>query len=110
MLKQLLKVEGLMPSEIETAIAEALKQEDLIVDAFVTVTVAEYHSRPINIMGAVKKPMTFQARRHPDAARSSFARRRIDTGGWDRKIFVTRYKSGPDGVLVHGWRGLHQEP
>src|SRR5678815_4368856 len=44
MLKQKVKVEGLMPSEIETAVAGALKDEDLIIDASVTVTIAEYHS------------------------------------------------------------------
>ena len=41
--------------------AEALQAAELIVDPFVTVTVAEYNSRPINVMGAVKKPLTFQA-------------------------------------------------
>jgi polysaccharide export outer membrane protein len=31
------------------------------VDPVVKVTVAEYHSRPISVMGAVRKPVTFQA-------------------------------------------------
>lgn len=61
MLKRRVKAEGLMPSELETAIADALKAEDLIVDPFVTVTIAEYHSRPISVVGAVKRPTTFQA-------------------------------------------------
>jgi polysaccharide export outer membrane protein len=61
MLKKRIKVEGLMPSDVETAIATALTNEELIVDPLVTVTVVEYHSRPINVMGAVKKPITFQA-------------------------------------------------
>jgi polysaccharide biosynthesis/export protein len=61
MLKQRLNVEGLMPSDVETAIATALKDEELIVDPFVSVNVAEYHSRPISVMGAVKRPVTFQA-------------------------------------------------
>ena len=30
-------------------------------DPFVNVTVAEYNSRPISVMGAVRKPITFQA-------------------------------------------------
>ena len=61
MLQQRIKAEGLMPDRLETAIAEALKAEELIVDPFVTVTVAEYNSRPISVMGAVRKPLTFQA-------------------------------------------------
>jgi polysaccharide export outer membrane protein len=61
MLKQRIKVEGMMPGDVEAAIAAALKQEELMVDPFVSVTVAEYHSRPISVMGAVRKPITFQA-------------------------------------------------
>jgi polysaccharide export outer membrane protein len=61
MLKQRIKVEGLMPSDVEDALATALETEKLLVAPLVTVTVAEYHSRPINVMGAVKKPVAFQA-------------------------------------------------
>lgn len=61
MLKEKIRAAGHMPSEMETAIADALKAEQLIVQPFVTVTVAEYNSRPINVMGAVRKPLTFQA-------------------------------------------------
>jgi polysaccharide export outer membrane protein len=61
MLKQRVKADGLMPSELERTIADALTGENLLVDPFVTVTVVEYHSRPISVVGAVKKPITFQA-------------------------------------------------
>lgn len=61
MLKRRLKAEGLMPAELENAIAKALQAAQLIVDPFVTVTVAEYNSRPISVMGAVRRPLTFQA-------------------------------------------------
>jgi polysaccharide export outer membrane protein len=61
MLKQTIKVDGLLPSEIETLVADELKHEELMVDPFVTVTVAEYHSRPISVTGAVKNPTQFQA-------------------------------------------------
>ena len=50
-----------LPSELETTIAEALMRENLIVDPFVTVAVVEYASRPINVTGAVHRPLTFQA-------------------------------------------------
>lgn len=61
MLKQRIQASGLMPSELERILAGALKEEGLIVDPFVTVTVAEYNSRPISVMGAVRRPLTFQA-------------------------------------------------
>lgn len=61
MLKKRLKAAGLMPVELENSVAKALQTAELIVEPFVTVTVAEYNSRPINVMGAVKKPLTFQA-------------------------------------------------
>ncbi|MFN7993896.1 MAG: polysaccharide biosynthesis/export family protein [Bryobacteraceae bacterium] len=61
MLKQRVRAEGLMPNELESAIAAALKNEQLIVDPFVTITVAEYNSHPISVAGAVKQPLTFQA-------------------------------------------------
>jgi polysaccharide export outer membrane protein len=46
---------------VETAVAEALTAEQLVVDPFITVTVVEYHSRPVSVAGAVKTPLTFQA-------------------------------------------------
>lgn len=61
MLKQRIKAEGRMPSELESAIAVALHEENLVVDPVVTVNVSEYQSRPISVAGAVKKPITFQA-------------------------------------------------
>lgn len=60
-LKEPLRVGGLLPSDIEVLLAEALKREGLYVDPFVTVNVAEYHSRPISVGGAVKTPVIFQA-------------------------------------------------
>jgi polysaccharide biosynthesis/export protein len=52
---------GLVPREIESAIAAALRAEKILIDPVVTVTVAEYRSRPISVAGAVKRPLTFQA-------------------------------------------------
>jgi polysaccharide export outer membrane protein len=53
--------EGLFAHDVETSLVEALKSEQILVDPVVKVTVAEYHSRPISVMGAVRKPLTFQA-------------------------------------------------
>lgn len=61
MLDRRIQVNGMMPGDVEAAVAQALKGEELMVYPFVTVTVAEYQSRPISVMGAVKKPVTFQA-------------------------------------------------
>lgn len=61
MVKQKIKVESMMPGEMEAAVAKALKEEDLMPDPFVTVNVVEYQSRPISVVGAVNTPITFQA-------------------------------------------------
>ncbi len=52
---------GLYPDQLESAIAKALADEQVVIDAIVTVSVVEYRSRPISVSGAVKKPVTFQA-------------------------------------------------
>jgi polysaccharide biosynthesis/export protein len=52
---------GKFPGELESSVAKALKDEQILVDPVVKITVVEYHSRPIAVMGAVKKPLTFQA-------------------------------------------------
>jgi polysaccharide export outer membrane protein len=61
MLSRRIPAAGLLPAALETAIAKALVEENILVDPVVTVTVAEYHSRPISVAGAVKTPLTFQA-------------------------------------------------
>jgi polysaccharide export outer membrane protein len=61
MLHGKLRAKGLMPSELEGEIGEALKTEEVLVNPLVTVTIVEYHSRPISVMGSVKRPITFQA-------------------------------------------------
>jgi polysaccharide export outer membrane protein len=61
MLKQKIEAKGLMPSDLEEKIAAALEAEKILVEPVVTVTIAEYHSRPISVAGAVKSPLTFQA-------------------------------------------------
>lgn len=61
MLQQRLRAQDLLPHQLEAAIAAALRDEQLLVDPVVTVNVAEYHSRPISVAGAVRRPLTFQA-------------------------------------------------
>jgi polysaccharide biosynthesis/export protein len=61
LLKNGIAAAGIFPGQLESSIANALKTEQILVDPFVKVTVVEYHSRPIAVMGAVKKPVTFQS-------------------------------------------------
>jgi polysaccharide biosynthesis/export protein len=61
LLKEGVQAAGLLPRELEAGVAAALKSGEVLVDPVVQITVVEYHSRPIAVMGAVKKPVTFQA-------------------------------------------------
>src|SRR6202046_1521151 len=63
MLKDPIPVRGMVPSQVETTIAKSLTQGKVLVDPIVTVTIVEYQSRPVNVVGAVKNPLVFQATR-----------------------------------------------
>jgi polysaccharide biosynthesis/export protein len=99
MLKRRIKAEGLMPGELETAISSALMAEQLMVDPFVTVTIAEYNSRPISVAGAVKQPLTFQA-----SGPVTLLEAITKAGGLapeaGPEILVSRAQSGADGTVT----------
>ena len=61
MLHRHIHADGLYPVELEDALIKALTDENVLVDPIVTVSVVEYRSRPITVVGAVKAPLTFQA-------------------------------------------------
>jgi polysaccharide biosynthesis/export protein len=61
LLSEGVKAAGLMPRELEIQVANALKSGEILVDPVVKITVVEYHSRPISVMGAVRRPVTFQS-------------------------------------------------
>jgi polysaccharide export outer membrane protein len=63
MLKDPIQVRGMVPSQLESAIAKSLTKGKVLVDPIVTVTIVEYQSRPVNVVGAVKNPLVFQATR-----------------------------------------------
>jgi polysaccharide export outer membrane protein len=63
MLKDAIAVKGLVPSQVETVVAKALIKGNVLIDPVVTVTIVEYQSRPVNVVGAVKNPLVFQATR-----------------------------------------------
>jgi polysaccharide export outer membrane protein len=99
MLKQRIEAHGLYPSELETTIVAALREEDILVDPFVTVTIAQYQSRPVSVAGAVKMPLVFQAESAVTLL-EAIARAqglREDAG---REILVSRSQPGPDGKDV----------
>lgn len=52
---------GKNAAEVEAGVHDALNGEGILVDPVVTVTVAEYNSRPISVAGSVHRPLTFQA-------------------------------------------------
>ncbi len=96
MLDQRIKAEGLYPADLESSIAKALKQEEILNDPYVTVTIAAYHSRPVSVAGAVKTPLVFQAE-GPTTLLEALARAqglREDAG---REIIVSRSQRGADG-------------
>ena len=97
MLKERVKAEGMMPAAMETAIAEALVREKLLIEPFVTVTVAEYQSRPISVSGAVRMPIVFQAEKGQTTLLEGITKAqglREDAG---QEILVTSTQPGPDG-------------
>ena len=97
MLKERVKADGMMPAAMETAIAAALVREKLLIEPFVTVTVAEYQSRPISVSGAVRLPIVFQAEKGLTTLLEAIAKAqglREDAG---QEILVSNSQPGPDG-------------
>lgn len=103
MLNQRIKAQGLYPADLESAIATAIQDENILVSPFVTVTIAEYHSRPISVAGAVRAPLVFQAER-PTTLLEAIAKAqgmREDAGN---EILISETQQEPDGkpvVLTH---------
>ncbi len=54
-------VSGMLPSEVSERVREALRNAKILNDPVVIVSVVEYRSRPVSVVGAVNHPLTFQA-------------------------------------------------
>jgi polysaccharide export outer membrane protein len=96
MLKQRVKAQGIYPSDLEKAISAALRAEDILINPFVTVTIAQYQSRPISVAGAVRMPLVFQAE-NPVTLLEAISRAQGLREDASREILVSRSQPGPDG-------------
>jgi polysaccharide biosynthesis/export protein len=99
LLKQPVKVNGLLPDAAAKVIARNLKDQNIFVNPIVDVAVVEYRSRAVTISGAVKSPATiqeFQETRLLDAIN--------DAGGLSSdagpEVVLERPGSAPSHVLV----------
>lgn len=54
-------IAGATPIQLTEKIRQALVREQILTDPIVNVSVLEYRSRPVSIVGAVNHPLTFQA-------------------------------------------------
>jgi polysaccharide export outer membrane protein len=61
LLKDPLQVTGLIATEIEKLVGAALKANKILVEPVVSVSVLEYRSKPVTIVGAVHQPLSIQA-------------------------------------------------
>jgi polysaccharide export outer membrane protein len=61
LLKEPILAAGKEPQEIEDEVTRALIKDEILVQPVVSAAVLEYRSVPVSVMGAVKRPITFQA-------------------------------------------------
>ena len=61
LLKERIQAKNKLPEEIEQELTAALVKEQILVRPVVSVSVAEYRSLPVSVLGAVRHPVTFQA-------------------------------------------------
>ncbi len=99
MLNQRLAAKGLYPAELETTISAALRDEEILVNPVVTVTIAEYHSHPISVSGSVKLPVVFQAE-GPTTLLEAIAKAQGLTTEAGREILISVPQTTPDGGPV----------
>ncbi len=100
MLKQPIQAAGLLPIDLEAVVAGALVKEHLFTAPIVTVSVVEYQSRPIRVVGAFKAPLTFEASQ-PTTLLDAIARAGGFADNAGPEILVTRAQTGSDGQTTH---------
>ena len=96
MLQQHIQAAGLYPEQLENAITAALVNGAIFVDPVVSVTVVEYRSRPISVVGAVRTPVTFQ-----DTGNVTLLDAIAQAGGLSdnagQEVLVSHQETGADG-------------
>ncbi len=100
MLKQRINALGLLPNALETKISDALVEEHIMNQPIITVSVVEYQSRPIHVVGAFKTPLTFEAT-PPVTLLDAIARAGGLADNAGAEILLTRTQMGSDGQLTH---------
>ncbi|MBZ2183611.1 MAG: polysaccharide biosynthesis/export family protein [Bryobacter sp.] len=96
MVKENFLVEGKFAGEIEGMLAGALEREKILIEPVVTVSVAEYVSRPISVIGAVRTPLTFQAFGKVTVL-DALSRAGGLSGEAGGEILLSRMQVGPEG-------------
>ena len=61
LLREPLLVSGMTPVQVKQNLSAALVREHILNEPVVNVSVVEYRSRPVNIVGAVNHPISYQA-------------------------------------------------
>lgn len=96
MVKMPIHAAGLYPQDLEKEIATTLVRDHLLVEPIVTVTILQYESRPITVVGAVKSPVTFQAMGTVTLL-DAISRAQGLTEDAGSEILVSSEGTGPDG-------------
>ena len=99
MMRRKIRAEGLLPDALGANIAQVLEAEHILVDPQVTVTIVEYNSRPISVIGAVHKPVTFQAE-GPTTLIDAITRAEGLTADASSEILITRTRPDENGLPV----------
>lgn len=98
LLKQSIDAAGLLPAQLEKKIGAELVAEQVLTDPTVSVSVLEYRSKPVSVVGAVNHPLTFQA-----AAGTTLLDAITKAGGLaptvGPTITVTHREQGSDGTM-----------
>lgn len=99
LLKKPIQAEGLLPAQLEQKVAAELVAEQVLVDPVVNISVIEYRSRPVSVVGAVAHPVTFQSTGTVTLL-DAIARAGGLTPSVGPTITVTHRAQGPDGNMV----------
>jgi polysaccharide export outer membrane protein len=89
---------GLMPVELEDKLATELIDMEIMVTPIVSVSVAEYRSKPVSVVGAVRTPLTFQAMRDTTLL-DAIARAGGLSPEAGPEILLTRKQTEPNGTV-----------